>query len=336
MKKKILITWWLGYIGSHAVVAFEQSGYEIIILDNLSNSSDTTLGKISEILWYTPKFYKCELWNIWEIEKVFQKHNFDWVIHFAWLKSPFESQSLALKYFQNNISGSINLFDIMEKKGVKNIIFSSSANTYSRYNISPVKESDAQSTSNPYWTTKLLLEKILEDLSQFSWFNVINLRYFNPIGAHISWKLWENPDGIPNNLLPYIMKVVKGELNTLQIFWNDYSTIDGTWVRDYIDVNDLVESHILSYKKLEWLDYKSFCWVYNVWTWKWVSVLEMINIVEKTIWKRVNYEFVERRNWDIETSFCDTSKIKKELWFQTKTLLEKSILNSWNFIKNNM
>lgn len=330
MKKKILITWGLGYIGSHAVVAFEEAWYEAVILDNLSNSCLATLRMISKTIWYTPKYYEIDLRDISKLDEMFSKEQLDWVIHFAWLKSPFESQKKSIYYFQNNVSGSINLFEVMEKYWVDNIVFSSSANTYESKNIPPIKETDLQWPSNPYGTTKLLLEKILEDLAKFTKFRVINLRYFNPIWAHSSWNLWELPDGIPNNLFPFIFKVLTWELYELKVFGWDYDTHDGTWIRDFIDVNDLVEAHILAYKKIE-KEKQWYCDVFNVWTWRWISVLDAIKAVEKWVWKKVNYKIVERRKWDIPISFCDANKIKNELWFKSQIQLEDSVLKSWKF-----
>ncbi|MCP4523661.1 MAG: UDP-glucose 4-epimerase GalE [Candidatus Gracilibacteria bacterium] len=364
MKKKILITGGLGYIGSHAVVSFEQAGYETIILDNLSNSSDTTLDNISEILGYTPKFYKGDLRNIGEIETVFSEHIFDGVIHFAGAKAVGESCDDPIYYFQNNIAGSINLFEIMKKYEVKNIIFSSSATVYKTSPLAPllkgegnsaICETDELGTTNPYGTTKLLLEKILEDLSEFAGFRVINLRYFNPIGAHVSGKLGEDPEGIPNNLLPYIMKVANGELKSLQVFGNDYDTIDGTGVRDYIDVNDLVDGHLLAYGKLEGKagvsagnktspqpfpleereqeQVKGFCAVYNLGIGKGVSVLEMVEAARKITGQGISYDIVPRRSGDVGEVYCNPEKSKSELGFEAKVSLEESLMNSWKFYK---
>ena len=330
MKKKILITWGLWYIGSHAVVAFEQAGYETVILDNLSNSCVTTLRNIQSILGYKPSYYECDLRDRKKVFEVFEENTFDWVIHFAWAKAVWESCENPIYYFQNNISGSLFLFEAMEKYSVKNIIFSSSATVYHQENQMPLLEVNKLWTTNPYWTTKLLLEKILEDLSEFSWFNVINLRYFNPIWAHSSGKIWEDPEGVPNNLLPYIMKVANWELETLQVFGDDYETIDGTWVRDYIDVNDLVDGHLLSYKKLE--NKKSnFCDVYNLWIGEWTSVLEIIESSKQITWKNIPYKIGERRKWDIWEVYCNPEKAKKELWFEAKITLEESLENSWKF-----
>ena len=330
MKKKILITWGLGYIGSHAVVAFEQAWYETVILDNLSNSCVTTLRNIQSILGYKPKYYECDLRDRKKVFEVFEENNFDWVIHFAWAKAVWESCENPIYYFQNNISGSLFLFEAMEKYSVKNIIFSSSATVYHQDNKMPLVEVNKLWTTNPYGTTKLLLEKILEDLSEFSWFKVINLRYFNPIGAHPSGKIWENPEWIPNNLLPFIMKVANGELEELKVFGDDYETIDGTGVRDYIDVNDLVDWHLLAYKKLEEQSNK-FCDVYNLWVGKWISVLEMIEASRNITNKEIPYIVSERRNWDIWKVYCNPDKAEKELWFKVNVWLNESLENSWKF-----
>jgi UDP-glucose 4-epimerase len=333
MKKKILITGWTGYIGSHAVVAFEEAGYETVILDNLSNSSDETLENIWNILWYIPEFYKCDLRNIDEIKNIFEEHVFDWVIHFAGAKAVWESCEDPIYYFQNNISGSINLFEVMKDFWVKNIIFSSSATVYDSENTAPLSEKNKLWTVNPYGTSKLLLEKILEDLARFAQFQVISLRYFNPIWAHPSGKIWENPEWVPNNLLPYIMKVATWELTKLNVYWDDYDTLDGTWVRDYIDVNDLVEGHLLAYKKLEKNQWVSFCDVYNLWVGKWASVLEMIKESEDITWKKINYSFVDRRTGDLWEVYCCPDRAKNELWFDAKVSLKESLKNSWKFYK---
>ena len=331
MKKIILISGWIWYIGSHWVVAFEQAWYKTVIVDNLSNSNIDTLNWIEKILGYKPDFFEVDLRDKNSLAKVFKKYNFDWVIHFAWLKSVWESCEKPLLYFDNNINWSVNLFEIMDKYKVKNIIFSSSATVYSSVNKLPLTEDSKLWTSNPYWTTKLLIENILEDLANFNQFNVINLRYFNPIWAHKSWYIWENPIWTPNNLLPYIMKVAKWELDKLEIFGWDYNTIDWTWVRDYIDVVDLIEWYLSSYRKIENDSENWFFEKYNLWVWKGVSVLEIINESEIVIWKKINYEIVGRRKWDIDEVYCDNQKAENELWFNTKISLEESLKNSWRF-----
>lgn len=338
-KKNILITWWTWYIWSHWVVAFEQAWYKTVIVDNLSNSSIDTLEWIKNILWYKPDFYEVDLRNKQKLEEVFKKYDFDWVLHFAWLKAVWESCEKSLEYFDNNIVWSIKLFELMEKYWVKNIIFSSSATVYDSTNFEtginfrPVSENcQVWNTSNPYWTTKLLIENILKDLSKFSGFNVENLRYFNPVWSHKSWFIWENPEWTPNNLLPFILKVATWELEILNVFWGDYDTIDGTWVRDYIDVVDLIDWHLKAYKKLESNICKNWFFdSFNLWTWKWTSVLEMIEISKKITRKDIKYKIEPRRNWDLAEVYCNPSKAMNELWWKSKTSLEESIKNSWDF-----
>jgi len=332
MKKNLLITWWTGYIGSHAVVAFEQAGYTCVILDNLISSSVDTLEWIKNILGYTPLFFECDLRDQKLLEEVFSKYDFDGIVHFAWLKAVWESCEKPLEYFDNNIVWSLRLFECMEKYGVNNIIFSSSATVYNPSNFIEgnwvCETALTGDTTNPYGTTKFLLEKILNDLSKFSNFSVIQLRYFNPIGAHTSGELWELPDGKPNNLFPYIFKVLTGELEQLQVFGDDYNTVDGSWVRDFIDVNDLVRAHILAYKKF---GTESLYSEYNVGTGSGKSVFQVIDTIEKILQKKVSVKVTKRREWDIGSCFCDTTKIKAELWFETEVSLERSIKNSWNF-----
>lgn len=329
-KKTILITGWLWYIGSHAVVAFEEAWYKCVIIDNLWNSCLSTIRNIGKILWYNPDFHEVDLRDKRKLEEVFMKYDFDGVIHFAGLKSPWESQEKALMYFDNNISWSIVLFELMEKYKVKNIVFSSSANTYCSSNIPPILETDIQSPSNPYGTTKLLLEKILNDLAEFSHFKVTHLRYFNPIGAHKSWLLWEDPEDIPNNLFPFIFQTARGQRECLEIFGKDYDTIDGTGVRDYIDVCDLVDAHIKAYEV--WSSaLENYCDVFNIGTGKWISVLQAVESIEKQLWIKINYVFSPRRAGDIPVSYCNANKAKTILWWEAKTSFYESLENSWNF-----
>lgn len=344
MKKTILITWWTGYIWSHWVVAFKQAWYEVVIVDNLSNSSLDTLDWIEKIVWYKPNFFEVDLRNKNKLREVFKKYNFAWVIHFAWLKSVWESCQEPMKYFDNNINWSLVLFELMQEFWVKNIIFSSSATVYDSIGRpvsteTGLKETDKiWNTSNPYGTTKFLIENILIDLSKFTDFRVVNLRYFNPIWAHESWFIWENSNGVPNNLLPYVMKVAIWELAEVNVFWDDYNTIDWTWVRDYIDVINLIEGHLKAYEFLETGlfsrpvlgNFETF----NLWTWKWVSVLEIISNVEKITWKEIKYKIVWRREWDLWTVFCNPKKANKILNWKAKISLEESIKNMWKFYKN--
>ncbi len=339
MDKYILITGWLWYIWSHCVVAFEQAWYKTVIIDNLSNSSLNSLIWIEKILGYKPDFFKTDLKNIIDLDKIFQKYNFELVVHFAWLKSVWESCKSPLDYHNNNIIWSIHLFELIQKFYVKNIIFSSSATVYK-----PLIEENRWFSENdlvwdcinPYWTTKFVLEQILKDLANYEWFKVMNLRYFNPIWAHKTWYIWEDSNWIPNNLLPYIMKVLSWELPYLNVFWDDYNTKDWTWVRDYIDVNDLIDGHLSAYNKItqklksdEW-----FFETYNLWTWKWVSVLDMIKTTEKVTQKKVLYKVVWRRAWDLAEVYCNALKAEQDLNWKAKISLEESLKNSYNFILN--
>jgi UDP-glucose 4-epimerase len=291
------------------------------------------------------------------LEALFSKYSFDGVLHFAWLKAVWESTQKPLEYFDNNIVGSLRLFEVMEKYNVKNIIFSSSATVYDLNQPIPSpslkpngrglsetwisEDSLVWNCTNPYGTTKFLLENILRDLSKFAWFQVVNLRYFNPIGAHESWCLWEDPSGIPNNLLPYVMRVVTGEYECVRVFGNDYDTKDGTWVRDYIDVCDLVDGHLKAYEYLEnptdlpWSLMEGTNCVFetfNLWTGKWVSVLEMIQAAQKVTGIDVPYQIFSRREWDVAEVFCNPEKAEKILWWSAKVSLEESLEKSFRFV----
>ena len=327
MQKILLITGGLGYIGSHAVVAFEYAGYKTVIIDNLSNSSQDVLSGIKKILGYTPEFYEGDIRDKPFLERLFEKYSFDGVIHFAWLKAVGESCKNIALYHENNIYGSMILFEIMQKFSVKKIVFSSSATVYRSDNISPLTEDMALGSSNPYGTTKLVIEKLLEDYASHAYWSVMNLRYFNPIGAHPSGYIWELHQGIPNNLLPYILDVAFGLREKVYIYGNDYDTIDGTGVRDYIDVNDLINAHIKSYEKLT-----SWFFSYNIWTGNGVSVLEMIEAVEKVSHKSIPYEIISRRVGDLPCVIAWSDKVIEELsWFPERSLWE-SIESSWKFI----
>lgn len=331
--KTILLTWGTWYIGSHWAVALIEKGYNVIIVDNLSNSSKESLKAIEKITWKKVKFYEIDLRNKQELEKIFLENRIDWVIHFAWAKAVWESCKLPFYYYDNNVVWSLNLFELMDKYDVKNIIFSSSATVYDPAWTPPFTEKDLTwNTTNPYWTTKFIIENILRDLSNHKNFSVINLRYFNPVWAHKSGLIWEDPNGIPNNLLPFILKVATWELKEIQVFWDDYDTKDGTWERDYIHVVDLIEWHI---KALEYIENnKNVYEEINLWTWKATSVLEMIKITEKLIWKKLNYKIVKRRDWDLAKSYCIPKKAKEILDWETKKDIVEAISDSINFIKN--
>ncbi|NVP18031.1 UDP-glucose 4-epimerase GalE [Candidatus Gracilibacteria bacterium] len=336
-QKTILITGGIGYIGSHAVVAFEEAGYKTVIVDNLDNSCLSTYRNIGEILGYKPDFYEIDLRDKEKLQEVFKKYSFDGVLHFAGLKAVGESCEKPLHYFDNNIVGSLRLFELMQEYSVKNIIFSSSATVYDgviyeRTDFLGALESDQTgNTSNPYGTTKFLLENILTDLSKFASFNVINLRYFNPVGAHPSGLIGENPEGLPNNLSPFIMKVAAGELPYLNVFGDDYETIDGSGVRDYIDVVDLIDGHLKAYELLENLDFSGFIDSFNLGTGKGISVFEMIEASKKATGKDIPFKIAPRRNGDIASVYCNPNKAKNILDWSAKTPLEDSLKNAWKF-----
>jgi len=334
IKKTILITGWVWYIGSHAVVAFYEAGYEIVIVDNLVNSSTDALSNIEKIIWIKPIFHEVDLRDRDWLEKLFKTYDFHGVIHFAGLKAVWESCEKPILYYDNNINGSIVLFDIMDKYEVKNIIFSSSATVYSIKNESPLDEQGELDSINPYGYTKLITEYMLRGLAENKWFNVILLRYFNPNWAHKSGYIWEKPDGIPNNLLPYILDVASMKRKSVWIFGNDYDTIDGTGVRDYIHVVDLVDWHLKAYeliiKEELWIS-NGFCEVFNLGTGKWTSVLEMIKMSENAIERPIPYEILSRRKWDIATCYCNPAKAKKVLGWEAKLSVKEGIKDSWKF-----
>ena len=330
-KKIILITGGTGYIGSHAVVAFEQAGYQTVILDSLINSSRDSLSGIEKILGYCPDFYECDIRDREGLNNIFSRYEFDGVIHFAGLKVVKESCDTVGLYHENNITGSIILFSLMEDFWVRNIVFSSSATVYSSVNLSPIHEDMELDTTNPYWTTKLVIEKILWDYAiQKNW-NVINLRYFNPIGAHISGFIGEVSSGVPTNILPYVLDVAIGKRKEVFVFGNDYNTPDGTGVRDYVDINDLVEAHVVAYSQSM---KSSWVYTYNIGTWRWISVLELIDEVSVVSGNNISISIAARRKWDLPLVLADVSKIQKELWWSAKYAFHDSIASAWKFMKN--
>lgn len=330
----ILLTWWAWYIGSHTAVNFLEKWYNVIVLDNLFNSEKSVIEKIEKITWKKVKFYEVDLRNKEDLRKIFLENKIDFVIHFAWLKAVWESCEKPFFYYENNILWSLNLFEIMDEFSVKNIIFSSSATVYDniKWKAPFFEYSAVWNTTSPYWTTKLILENILRDLSNHKNFKVINLRYFNPIWAHRSGFLWENPNWIPNNLLPYLMKVVSRQLEFLQVFWDDYETKDWSWERDYIHILDLAESHFQAFLFLK----KKLDKVYeeiNIWTGKTTSVFEIIKITEKICWQKINYKIFERRSWDVAVLSCNPEKAKKILSWQAVYSVEDAVKDSLNFIE---
>ena len=327
---KILVTGGLGYIGSHTVVELCENNYEVVIIDNLSNSKIEVLDKLEQITGKKIKFYLGDVCNKQLLQEIFKKEKIDGVIHFAGYKAVGESVLKPLKYYRNNLDSTITLLEVMEEYGVYNLVFSSSATVYGNPKTLPIKEDFPLSTTNPYGTTKLFIEHILSDLcvANDKW-NITILRYFNPIGAHKSGLIGEDPNDIPNNLMPYIVKVATGELAVLSIFGNDYNTCDGTGVRDYIHVCDLAKGHVLSLQKMAGLKY------YNLGTGKGTSVLELVTIFEDVNQITVNKKIVERRPGDIDACFADTEKAFKELGFKTEYDVNDMCRDAYNFVMKN-
>jgi UDP-glucose 4-epimerase len=329
----ILVTGGTGYIGSHTCVALLQSGDDVVILDNLYNSNEAVLDRIEKITGRRPKFYRTDILDKEGLKKVFDENQIDAVIHFAGYKAVGESVEKPLVYYENNIAGSINLYQAMKEHNVKTIVFSSSATVYGAPKSVPIREDFPTHTTNPYGTTKLMNEQILEDVctSDPDW-SVLLLRYFNPIGAHSSGLLGEVPNGIPNNLVPYIARVANGQLEYLRVWGDDYPTPDGTGVRDYIHVVDLAEGHIsavkyaLSHKGVEKI---------NLGTGKGYSVLEVLHAYEKACGKKLAYRIMPRRAGDIAECYADTEKAAKLLNWRAKYDIDQMCSDSWNFTLKN-
>ncbi|MEA5093480.1 MAG: UDP-glucose 4-epimerase GalE [Sedimentibacter saalensis] len=328
----ILITGGTGYIGSHTAVKLIEQNEDIIILDNLYNSKSEVIDSIETITGKRPKFYQTDLLDINGLEQIFKENKIDCVIHFAGLKAVGESVAQPLKYFNNNITGTINLLMAMQKYNCKKIIFSSSATVYGTTQIMPLTENSPLGVTNPYGRTKLVIEDMLKDLANAdNEFCIILLRYFNPIGANQSNLIGENPNGIPNNLMPYICKVAKGELPELNVFGNDYDTVDGTGVRDYIHVEDLAIGHVKAYNKIK---SNNGLHIYNLGTGNGYSVLQVISSFEKANNIKINYNIAPRRTGDVATVYADTKKAEVELDFKAKYGIEEMCRDSWNFYRN--
>jgi len=331
---KILVTGGTGYIGSHTCVELIKSGYEVVIVDNLYNSSEAVLDRINQITGVKPKFYKVDILDVENLNKVFEENKFDAVIHFAGLKAVGESISIPLAYYKNNVSGSINLYQLMKLHNVNNLVFSSSATVYGDSFKVPFKEEYGRGvTTNPYGTTKLINEMMITDEAFANKdFSAVILRYFNPIGAHESGLIGEVPNGIPNNLVPYIARVATGKLDYLRVYGNDYDTPDGTGVRDYIHVVDLAIAHV---RAIEYTVEHKGAEVINVGTGKGNSVLEVLHAYEKAAGKEIPYKIEARRLGDIAICYADTAKSKKLLGFEAKYNIDDMCRDSYNFsVKN--
>ena len=329
---KILVTGGTGYIGSHVAVDLLEKGHEVIIVDNLANSKIEVLDKIKEITKKSPIFYQKSLLDYSALEEIFKNHSFDLVIHFAGLKSVSESVEKPLMYYQENLTGTINLLKCMQERQVEKIIFSSSATVYGDSSEAKRIETmpTGQNIANPYGKTKYMIEEILKDVcTSDPNFSAVALRYFNPVGNHKSGLLGEDPNGIPNNLMPYVMKVAAGELEELSIYGNDYDTPDGTCRRDFIHVSDLSKGHLAAIAALETPGFKT----YNLGTGTPTSVLEMVETFEKISGKPLPHKFVARRPGDLAEIWADPSKAKQELGWQTELTIEDAIKDTLTFLE---
>ena len=333
---KILITGGAGYIGSHTLISLAKSGYDFIVFDNLSNSSKESIKRVEKIINKSISFEEGDIRDKKALSEVFKKYDIDSVIHFAGLKAVGESVEKPLKYYDNNINGTLVLLEVMAEFNCKKLVFSSSATVYGNPITNPIKESfPTGGTTNPYGTSKYMIEKILEDLyiSDNS-FKIVILRYFNPVGAHESGMIGEDPNGIPNNLMPYISQVAVGKREFLSVFGGDYDTVDGTGVRDYIHVVDLAFGHV---KAIDYLNSKE-CMeplFVNLGTGKGYSVLDMVKAFEKACGKKVPYKIVDRRAGDIATCFADPRFAKEILGWEAKKSIEDMCFDSWTWQKNN-
>ena len=330
----ILVTGGAGYIGSHTVVELQNAGYDVVVLDNLSNASEKALDRVSKITGKPVKFYKADILDRDALNDIFDKETIESCIHFAGLKAVGESVVKPWEYYENNIAGTLTLVDVMRKNNVKNIIFSSSATVYGDPAQIPISEECPKGQcTNPYGWTKSMLEQVLTDIQKADpeW-NVMLLRYFNPIGAHKSGTIGENPNGIPNNLMPYITQVAVGKLKELGVFGNDYDTPDGTGVRDYIHVVDLAKGHVKALKKIE---ENPGLAIYNLGTGKGYSVLDIVKNFEAATGVKIPYVIKPRRAGDIATCYCDASKAEKELDWKAENGIREMCEDSWRWQSNN-
>jgi UDP-glucose 4-epimerase len=329
----ILVTGGAGYIGSHTCLELLNAGYEVTVVDNLSNSKQASLDRVQELAGKKLTFYQVDILDRKALSDVFSKQPIQAVVHFAGYKAVGESVSIPLQYYHNNVSGTIALLEVMKQHAVVNIVFSSSATVYGDVKIVPLKEDFSLSAINPYGRTKLIIEDILRDLFRAEpvW-NIAILRYFNPVGAHPSGRIGEDPNGVPNNLMPYVAQVAVGRHPFVRVWGNDYPTPDGTGVRDYIHVMDLASGHI---KALEKLETKPGLVTYNLGTGQGYSVMEVIHAFEKASSRQIPYKVFDRRPGDVPTSYADPSKANREMgWFARKTLKDMCV-DAWNWQSQN-
>ncbi|MDA5133046.1 UDP-glucose 4-epimerase GalE [Psychrobacter sp. ANT_H3] len=337
MKNKILVTGGAGYIGSHTCIALHQAGYDIVIYDNLSNSSREAINRVSTLIGQTIEFIEGDIRDTELLRQVFTEHEFFGVIHFAGLKAVGESVAKPLLYYNNNVSGTITLMEVMAEANVKNLVFSSSATVYGDPEVLPIDETSPRSCTNPYGQSKLTVEHILEDLAATNdgW-NLIPLRYFNPVGAHPSGQIGEDPNDIPNNLMPYISQVAVGKLEKLSIFGNDYPTVDGTGVRDFIHVTDLAQGHVaaLNYlqKRVGQDKYSSIGFLpINLGTGKGTSVLELVTAFSEVSGQNIPYQFSARRAGDIASCYASADKAKELLGWEAKLSITEMCQDTWRW-----
>jgi UDP-glucose 4-epimerase len=331
--KNILVTGGAGYIGSHTCVELLIAGFNVVVVDNLVNSKKESLNRVQKITGKTLAFHEVDLLDQDALNKVFNESSIDAVIHFAGLKAVGESVNVPLKYYHNNLTGTLNLCHAMKTHNVKNMVFSSSATVYGAPQEVPINEDFPVAPTNPYGRSKLMVEQILQDLyiSDKKW-NIVLLRYFNPVGAHVSGTIGEDPNGLPNNLFPFITQVAVGKLKELSVFGNDYSTPDGTGVRDYIHVVDLAQAHI---KALDRFELDPGVEIFNVGTGYGYSVLEIVKAFEKASGKKIPYKIVDRRPGDIATCYAEPAKAKNQLGWHAKHGIDDMCSDSWRWQRNN-
>lgn len=333
--KKILVTGGAGYIGSHTLIELIAAGFTPVVYDNLSNSSPASLARVQQIVGQSIEFIEGDILDTQLLAKTFASHDFTAVIHFAGLKAVGESVAKPLWYYQNNVAGTLNLLDAMTNAQVKNLIFSSSATVYGDPEALPIVESSPRSATNPYGQSKLMIEHMLEDLAKSdNHWQLISLRYFNPIGAYHTGTIGENPNGIPNNLMPYVSQVAVGKLPQLSVFGNDYDTVDGTGVRDYIHVVDLAKGHVAALQYLEHQTQLGFEPI-NLGTGKGTSVLQLVNAFIKTTGQPVPYSIAPRRPGDIASCYASSDKAKHLLGWQAEFDIERMCTDTWRWQSQN-